>query len=110
MNHLISNYFKQQTKLYFKKHKNLIDDVISLLENFDKKNSISLGANTYKIRLKSSNINKGKSASFRLIVLILEINNIISPVALYFKGDKENISKKEIRYHAKLIIKEINEN
>ena len=110
MNFVISSYLKKQTKLYFKKHKNLLNDIILTLKNFDKENSIFLGANTYKIRLKSSDINKGKRSSFRLVILILKINNIISPVALYFKGNRESISKKEIMHHAKLITKETNEN
>ena len=42
-----------------------------------------------------------------IIVFILEINNLIAPIAIYFKGDKKDISKNEILHHIKMIRIEI---
>jgi len=74
---------------------------------FDKNNAINLGHHVYKIRLKSSDLRKGKSGGFRLIILLVEIDNLITPVALYFKGSQANISKKEITYHIDVITEEM---
>ena len=78
---------------------------INFLEK--KNNNVHIGHSVYKIRLKSSNLNRGKRNSFRLIILLIEVDNIITPITMYFKGDKENISKKEISYHEKTTINEL---
>ncbi len=109
MNILITHYFKKQIKSHLKKHKNLLNDTINLLTKFDKNTAVHIGHHVYKIRLKSSNLKRGKRNSFRLIILLIEVDNLITPITLYFKGDKENISKKEITLHEKIIIHEINE-
>ena len=103
----ISTHFKRQLKPYLKKHRSLLDDVIDVLKTFDPRCHIALGADIYKIRLKSSDVPKGKSKSFRLIVLLITIENLISPVAIYFKGDQETISKREIKYHIDIIRSEL---
>lgn len=102
-------HFKKQLKPLIKKYKELKKDVILELEHFNKKNSVALGQNIYKLRLKSSNTNKGKSGGFRLIIFIHEIDKIIFPITIYFKSDKENISIKEIKYHLSSVLGEIND-
>lgn len=77
------------------------------LENFDKRQHQFLGNNTYKIRLKSSDIPRGKSKTFRLIVYVLEVDKLILPLAIYFKGVKTKISQREINYHLAIIIQEL---
>ena len=104
--YFISLHFKKQLKLYLKKHRGLLNDVISALKHFDKKTSIALGENTYKIRFRATNLPKGKNKSFRLILLI-EDENFITPIAIYFKGDKETITRREIRYHVEMIRMEV---
>lgn len=108
-NFKILPHFKKQLKTLIKKYKGLKKDVVLELEHFDKRNSVGLGQNIYKVRLKSSDINKGKSGGFRLIVFIYEIDEIIFPIAIYFKSDKENISIQEIKYHLSSILDEIND-
>lgn len=54
--YLVSTYFKKQIKIYLKKYPSLLDDLITVLRNFDKKTSTSLGAHTYKIRLTTRGI------------------------------------------------------
>lgn len=96
-------HFRNQLKNYLKKYRQLKTDVLDELENFDKRKYVCLGNNAYKIRLKSSDIPRGKSKSFRLILLVEEIDSIIVPVTLYFKGEREDISLKEINRHLNII-------
>ena len=103
----LSKHFIGQLKPLTKKHRHLKDDLISVLRNFDKGTSIALGNNLYKIRIKSSDIRKGKNKSFRLIIFVWQKKNTLVPIVLYFKGDKENISKKELICHVSIILNEI---
>ena len=107
MQYVITEYFKKHLKAYLKKYRSLLEDVICALENFDHRTSISLGYGTYKVRIKSSDLNKGKSGGFRLIILILEVNQLITPIVIYFKGEKSDISKEEILFHAAFVQKEL---
>lgn len=63
---------------------------------FRKESAIALGHNNYKIRLRCSDLKRGKSKSFRLILHILEEDRLMVPISLYFKSNRENLSKKEI--------------
>lgn len=103
----LSKHFLNQLKSLIKKYRHLKNDLILALKSFDKKSAISLGHNIYKIRVKSSDVKKGKSKSFRLIIFIWETKNTLAPVTIYFKSDKENISKKELIYHINILLNEI---
>lgn len=100
-------HFRKQLKKIAKKYRYLKQAIIKTLENFNKKQGAHIGKNVYKIRLKSKDISRGKSKSFRLIVLIIEVKKYLVPITIYFKGDKANISKKEINYHLELILPEL---
>ncbi len=106
-NFYLSKYFIGQLKPLTKKYRHLKNDLISVLENFNKETSIDLGNSLYKIRIKSSDIRKGKNKSFRLIIFVWQDKNTLVPIVIYFKGDKENISKKELIYHVSIILNEI---
>lgn len=107
---IILPYFKKQLKAYIKKYKFLKEFIIKELECFNKDSQINLGSNIYKIRVKSQDIKKGKSKSFRLIILLIEKDGYIVPISAYYKGDKENISKKEINEHLEAILFELYKN
>ena len=106
---IISPCFRKQLKKYAKKYRCLKNEVIFVLENFKKQQGVLIGNNVYKIRLKIKDIPKGKNKSFRLIILVVEIKKFITPIALYFKGDRENISKKEINDAIEIILFELRE-
>ncbi len=104
---IILPYFRRQIKPLVKRYRHFKDDVISVLENFDKSNCVSLGANVYKMRFKVTDIPKGKSKSFRMIVLLVEVEKFVVPVCVYFKGDRQDISKKEINRHLEVSLLEL---
>ena len=104
--YLILPHFKKQLKQLSKKYRNLKDEVIVTLEIFDKSKEQSLGNNIYKIRVKSKDIKRGKNKSFRLVVSIIEVHNYIIPVVVYYKGEKIDMTIKEINNHLEIILLE----
>jgi hypothetical protein len=104
---IVLSYFKRQLKQYVKKHRDLKDAVIEVLTNFDKRQNVNLGGSIYKVRLKIKSLPKGKSKSFRLIVLVLETESFLVPITIYFKSDEESLSKKEINDHLQSVLFEL---
>ena len=104
---IILPHFYRQLKKLVKKYRHLKAAVINVLENFDKKKQTHLGQNVYKIRLRTSDVSRGKSKSFRLIVLVVESGAYLVPIAIYFKGDREAISQKELNAHLETILLEL---
>ena len=104
---IILPHFSRQFKKAAKKYRHLKMAVIEVLENFDKKRHVHLGHNIYKVRLKTKDVPRGKSKSFRLIILIIEIEKFIVPLVIYFKGNRQDISKIEINNHLEMILLEL---
>ena len=96
---IILAYFKRQLKSYLKKHRDLKDAVIEVLHNFDKRQHDHLGGGVYKVRLKIKSLPKGKSKSFRLIILTMETEGFLVPITIYLKSDTDTLSKNEINAH-----------
>jgi hypothetical protein len=100
-------HFTRQLKRHTKKYRHLKEAVIGFLDNFDKRQGAHLGKNVYKLRLQTKDIPRGKSTSFRIIVFVVEFEKYVVPIAIYFKGDQEDITKKEINTHLEVIIWEL---
>lgn len=83
------------------------NEIEKSLENFDKSKEINVGRGIFKLRVKGEN--KGKSRGYRLYVLVIEINKIISPICIYAKSDLANIKMDELTRHLKLVNAELNE-
>ena len=103
----LPKHFLRQLKPRVKKYRRLKEDITNLLESFDKRQHTSLGNDTYKVRLKSSDIQRGKSKSFRMIIYIAETDKILVPFVIYFKGDREDISVREINFHLTMVLLEL---
>ena len=102
---IVSNYFAKQVKQLSKKNQNLKETLKDTLYYFDKKMAISIGQGVYKIRIASNQ--KGKSGGYRLFVYVLEINKILTPIAIYAKNEKENLSLKEMCTHLEKVKNEL---
>ena len=57
---------------------------------------INLGNNIYKVRIKNSDKNSGKSSGYRLISYLKLIENELFLMFIYDKSEIENINEKEI--------------
>ena len=104
---IILPHFYRQLKQLVKKYHHLKVAVINVLENFDKNKQTHLGQNVYKIKLRTSDVSRGKSKSFRLIVLVVESGVYLVPITIYFKGDRETVSQKELNAHLETILLEL---
>lgn len=104
---ILLRHFQRQIKFLEKKHPLLRNDVVKILTNFSPKQNIYIGKGIFKIRISSQGLLKGKNSSFRLYILVAELNKTIYPITLYYKGDQSNISRVNIDYHARCIRKEL---
>ena len=100
----LSDYFLRQLKPYLKKFKNLENDLISALKNFRPETATRLGQKLYKVRLKSGDLPKGKNKSFRIIIFMAGDKTLITPITIYFKSERHNISEKDIEYHLAMVL------
>jgi len=75
------------------------------LSFFNKEHALAVGQHTYKIRLKG--LGKGKSGGYRAYLLVIEIENILSPLCIYAKNQKGTISFEELKWHIKKVKEEI---
>ena len=92
--------FERELKKLSKKYRNIKEDYKYLLETLSKSNpkdiSIYLGKDCYKIRLKNSDNNKGKSSGYRIVYLTIAEDLTIVLLSIYSKSDLGNISEEEI--------------
>jgi mRNA-degrading endonuclease RelE of RelBE toxin-antitoxin system len=94
----LSENFKKEAKKLSKKYSSLKTDLASLFEELEKNPTIGtpLGNDIYKIRLAIASKNKGKSGGARVMSFVKITNTTILLFSIYNKGDKDNISDKEI--------------
>lgn len=103
----LSDYFLKQFKPHAKKFRKLQADLTAVLNNFLPELAQPLGRKLYKVRLKASDIPRGKSKSFRVIIFLWQSGEVVVPVTIYFKGDQQNIPEKEIEYHYSRVLQEL---
>jgi mRNA-degrading endonuclease RelE of RelBE toxin-antitoxin system len=103
-----SEEFKKKTKILQKKYRNIKQDIELLVKELldNPFMGIELGNNTYKIRIKNSDNNKGKSAGYRVITYVVDKENKIFLVSIYSKSKHENILDNEL----KELIEDLNKN
>ena len=106
----ITNNFKAEVKPLLKKYKSLTTDLLKLERELlvNPRLGTSLGKDAYKIRLKISSKNKGKSGGARVISLVdstlIGITQQTSPeeitvhlLSIYDKSNVANITDKELK-------------
>jgi len=94
---LYSSSFKRSAKKLSKHYKNLKKDLQSFLASLDDnpRQGSKLAHGLYKVRIKNSDNNKGKSAGYRVITYSV-IEDEIFLVDIYAKSEMENISTEAI--------------
>ncbi|MFA6918015.1 MAG: hypothetical protein WC285_04285 [Candidatus Gracilibacteria bacterium] len=107
MQFLFTTHFKKQIKRIQKKFPKLKEDLIESLEAFELKQGIYIGKSIYKIRIKSSDQNKGKSGGFRIYAYFYIKKDILIPLCIYSKNEIPTISQNELEYHFENTLKEL---
>ena len=93
-------YFKRRLKKLRKKYRRIEEDynaLIEILENNPMTGEAipGFGNKIYKIRMRSSNMKRGKSGGFRVIYYLS--NHIVYLLTIYAKAKREEISIKDIK-------------
>ncbi|MCD6335509.1 MAG: type II toxin-antitoxin system RelE/ParE family toxin [Candidatus Latescibacteria bacterium] len=93
--------FKRDVKQLSKKYRHIKEDLQELeallSENPTAGDAIpELKGSFYKVRLRNTDLRKGKRAGYRVVYYPSEENETIFLVTLYVKGEKENIRPKDI--------------
>ena len=99
--------YKKSYKKLSKQYKNIQDDVDNFINSIQSKDNlgIELKSNIFKVRIKNSDKNRGKSAGYRLISYLAIVKNELQLLYIYDKSKIENLTEDEID---KLVIKQIN--
>lgn len=104
---LITKYFLQHAKKLKRKFPHLKEDLIKNLKFFVPENEIHIGKSIFKIRIKSRDLNKGKSGGLRGYIYLYRQKKLIVPICIYFKSEQEDISEKALDFHFRKILEEI---
>lgn len=94
---LVSNYFTRQLRRLVKKDSKLKKTLKVALFGFSKEQAISIGQGVYKLRLACHD--KGKSGGYRLYVYVVETDKVLTPIAIYSKSKKGNLTLNEMSKH-----------
>jgi mRNA-degrading endonuclease RelE of RelBE toxin-antitoxin system len=91
--------FNRDFKELKKKYKNIAKDLMSIEDTItnNPKSGISMGNGFYKIRIKNSDKNKGKSAGYRLISYYIDDSGTIFLVMIYDKSELSNVAIKKLQ-------------
>ncbi len=93
--------FKRNIRQLSKKYRNIKNDVQPFIEQLKnghlEGDQISgVGYTVFKVRIKNSDVRKGKSAGYRVIYFLQTIDKIIL-ITVYSKSEQGDISTKKIR-------------
>lgn len=90
--------FARKLKQYGKKNPNIKQDYQELLNTLEKDptNAIDIKDNVYKIRLKNSSSNKGKSSGYRVYYFYKNEKNTIVLLYMYSKSELSNLSDEKL--------------
>lgn len=95
----ITDNFKKEAKKLIKKYASLRNEIAELGKELSVNPTMGtpLGNDVYKIRLSISSKNKGKSGGARVISYVKIIDKTVYLLAIYNKGEQDNISDAEIK-------------
>lgn len=95
---LRTDAFSRHLKQLSKKHSSLKEDYAALLDSLQEnpKQGTPLGKDCFKIRMKITSKNTGKSGGARVITLVKIEQSRITLLDIYDKSDKEALTEKEL--------------
>ena len=94
----ITDFFDKELKGLSKKYPSVKVDYKALVDSLKKepKQGQPLGKDCYKIRMAITSKGKGKSGGSRVIICVKIVAGSVFLLSIYDKGNKENISDKEL--------------
>jgi len=97
--------FDRQLKRLIKKYASLKGEFAGLIKSLEKSpgQGIALGNSCFKIRLPIASIGKGKSGGARVITNFVVSGDTVYLLAIYDKGEQENLTDKELNELLKFV-------
>ena len=94
INFKTTKYFDRDSRRLAKKYPSIPADIRKLREELTENPylGVSLGENTYKVRMSITSKGKGKSGGARVITMVKIIEDTIHLLTLYDKSEIDNIS------------------
>ena len=98
---VFSDEFKVLLRILAKRYRSIRNDLQPVIDNLQVGNFIGdripgTGYAVFKVRLKNSDIKKGKSSGYRVIYQLKD-NSCVLMVLIYTKSDQTDITVKQIR-------------
>jgi mRNA-degrading endonuclease RelE of RelBE toxin-antitoxin system len=92
--------FKRRLRTLSKKYRSVRSDIQSTVAQLEIGDFVGdqiagIGNTVFKVRIRNSDIQKGKSGGYRVIYQ-LESNTIVILLLIYSKSDQENVTTEEI--------------
>jgi mRNA-degrading endonuclease RelE of RelBE toxin-antitoxin system len=108
----LTQSFQRCIKHLKKKFPRIKDDFSTLFQSLQEDPQIGdpipgWNRKVWKIRISSRDLKRGKSGAFRLIYAWTSGERILYPLFVYFKGEKEDITKAEIEALLKRLFLEL---
>ncbi len=108
----LTRTFQKSLKILKKKYHRVKDDLLRTIQALEEDPTIGdpipgWNKEIWKARTASSDVKKGKRGGFRSIYLWKSAENSVYLLVAYFKGDKADISKKEIEKTLKKLTQEL---
>lgn len=93
-----TSFFERQLKTLSKKYPSIKNDYKALIDSLkeEPKQGEALGKDCYKIRMAITSKVKGKCGGGRVITCVKIVAESVFLLSIYDKGNKENISDKEL--------------
>jgi len=93
-----SDNFINELKRLAKKHNGILADIAKLSEELKANPGMGtdLGQNVYKIRLKISGTNRGKSGGARVITCVIFVSKVIYLAEIYLKNEHDTVDVKQV--------------
>ena len=93
-----TDFFDKELKKLSKKYPSVKNDYKTLIDSLkeEPKQGQALGKDCYKIRMAITSKGKGKSGGSRVISCVKIVAESVFLLSIFDKGDKENISDKEL--------------
>lgn len=106
--------FERQIRILYKRYRQIRSDVQIVIEQLQSGKLLGdrlpgLNVAAFKVRAKNSDIQKGKSAGYRIIYQVETPTKIIL-LTIYFKSDQSNIALEEIEQIVEAVKRQNEEN
>lgn len=107
MQFFFTQHFKRQLRRLGKKHPSVKADLVLKIGELQLENEVHIGRSIFKVRIKSADMNKGKSGGFRAYLYLYRRKSLICPLCIYAKADRGSITENELNFHFRAVIVEL---